>query len=438
YAFLAPGFALARPSPFGAAVFSAFVAGLPAALAAWGVRRCGAPRLAVAAALVTLVLPLTIESARNFLLDQPVTLVAGLAAIAWLAAAQRPGWWRFALFAALAAFAALVKGNGLLVALIPPIEIALSRRWALLRDLRLWAAGAAALLVIVPWYLVSFRISAGGFNYAPGLDYAWEALVYNCAAILANIGWVGVLLAVIGAVAGFREAAARLALAVIVATLVCQSAIPVALADRYVLPLLPWCVMLAALGVRFLWERLRILAVALGIGALVVPAMAFANLAPKPDIGAPAIADAMVRSPGIWMVDGRAGGEGAIIAAAAYADAGKRRLWVARASQWLSTSDFMGRDYRLSVHSPEEAAGVLGRLGARGVVVIREKMRPAYPHSVILLRAMTPPRFAVAQRPFPRGAGVTNVARRVAPVEAHPELLSDGAGSRNFQMMGKF
>ena len=46
---------------------------------------------------------------------------------------------------------------------------------------------------------------------------------------------------------------------------------------------------------------------------------------PKPDIGAPAIAARM--QPGIWLIDGRAGGEGAVIAEATYADGGRHAIW---------------------------------------------------------------------------------------------------------------
>ncbi|MEI2598333.1 hypothetical protein V8940_19355, partial [Acinetobacter pittii] len=86
--------------------------------------------------------------------------------------------------------------------------------------------------------------------------------------------------------------------------------------------------------------------------AFITPITTLTNATVKPDLGAPAIAQSMIDAPGIWLVDGRAGGEGAVIAAAAYADGGRRRIWVARASQWLSTSDFMGRDYSLTARSP--------------------------------------------------------------------------------------
>ncbi|MEG3082134.1 glycosyltransferase family 39 protein [Sphingomonas sp. PB2P12] len=442
YALIAPLFAILRPSAFGAAILSAFIAGLPASLVGWGLFRAGTPRLAIAAAFAVLLLPLEAESARYFLLDQPVTLVVGLAAIAWLAAADRPSWSRLALFSALAVFSTLVKGNGLLVALVPAIDIVLSWRWPLLRDRKLWIAGAITGLLILPWYLISFKISAGGFNYAPGLAYAWDSLVANLRAVHANLGWSGIFLVVIGTIKGWQDprsgAVVRLSVSVILATLIFQAAIPVALVDRYILPLLPWCAILAALGVQALWTLAavyRAAAVACTVATLAIPAVALAHLPAKPDLGAPAIARTIIDTPGIWLVDGRAGGEGAVIAAAAYADGGQRRIWVARASQWLSTSDFMGRGYVLTARTPSEARATLDQLGIRGVVIVGERMRFAYPHSVVLANAVRTPDYSQRQTSFPVGLGATSVAVRAGPITPRPDLLATGSGSHNFSTM---
>ncbi|WP_312487329.1 glycosyltransferase family 39 protein [Sphingomonas sp.] len=444
YALLAPLFALTWPSPFAAAIGSAFLAGLPALLVFWGLNRIGAPRFGLAAALAMLTLPLVGDSARAFLLDQPVALVVGLGAIAWLRAAEAPGWGRFALFGMLAAFAPLVKGNGALIALVPAIEIALARRWAILRDRRLWSVAVATLLVVAPWYAVSFRISAGGFNYAPGPAYAWLALSTNVAALVADLGWIGTVAMVVGATMGWRDARAlpvvRLAIAVIVATLAFQSLIPVALDPRYILPATPWAMMLIAMALLLLWRRGgmgRAAAVMVGLAALIAPLTALVHLAPKRDMGAPAIVATMRTAPGIWMVDGRAGGEGAIIAEAAYQDRGRHALWTARASQWLSGSDFMGRGYHLIARTPGEAMAILDGIGVAGAVVVRDRTRDAYPHSAILRKAVASGDFRVVQARYPQGDGEVIVAVRRHPIAPYPERLSQGDISRNLKAMAR-
>ncbi|WP_454882666.1 ArnT family glycosyltransferase [Sphingomonas oryzagri] len=445
YALLAPVFAVARPSPFGAALLSAFIAGLPALTIAWALGRVGARRWGVVAAFAYLLLPLVANEAHYFRLDQPVALVTGLAAIAWFRATERPGLWRYLLFGALAAFATLTKGNGALAVLIPAIDIAMAGRWRQLADWRLWAAAVATVLVVAPWYYVSFKISAGGFNYALGPAYAWLSLTTDAAAIYAALGFVGTLAALFGTIAGWRIAEfrpiVRLSVAVIIATLVFQAAIPVAIEDRYVLPAVPWLVVLAVIGPVTAARRSRIGAAgpAVLLAASLLPfVVALLRQPPKPDIGAPAIARRMGTTPGIWLIDGRAGGEGAVIAEAAYVDNGHRAIWAARASQWLSTSDFMGRDYALSVHSPAEARAALDRLGVRGVVSIAERGKLAYPHSALLRAAIRLPGFGIdGDQPFFEGVGSSVIAMRDVPVTPHPDLLISGSGSVDVAAMGK-
>jgi hypothetical protein len=444
YALLAPLFAAIRPSPFGAAILSAFVAGLPALLIVWALARIRATCWGVVAAFGYLLLPLVANEARYFRLDQPVALIAGLAAIAWFRATERPSLGRYLLFGALAAFATLTKGNGALVILVPALDMLMAWRWRPLADWRLWLAAAATLLVVAPWYYVSFKISASGFNYAPGPAYAWLSLTTDAAAIVATLSWPGVAAASLGAIEGWRNpstrAVTRLAVATILATLVFQAAIPVALEDRYALPAIPWLVVLGSIGVVASLPRKRITAGLIGLLMLVslIPAVSvLLHQPPKPDIGAPAIAVRMQGAPGIWLVDGRAGGEGAVIAEAAYVDDGHRTIWAARASQWLSTSDFMGRGYQLRVHSPGEARGVLDRLGVRGVVSIAEKGQLAYPHSELLRQATEMPGFVQTDQRFAGGPGSALVAIRTTPVSPHPALLASGSGSADLASMNK-
>lgn len=444
YGLLAPLFAVARPSPFGAALLSAFIAGLPALLVLWAMDRAGARRWGIVAAFAYLLLPIVANEARYFRLDQPVALVAGLAAIAWFRASERPGLWRYLLFGAFAAFATLTKGNGALVMLVPALDILMAARWRQLLDWRLWVAALATLLVVAPWYYISFKIAAGGFNYAPGPAYAWLSLQADGAAIFANLGWIGIGLAVFGAIAGWRSEATRritaLSVAVIVATLAFQAAIPVALEDRYILPAMPWLVVLITIGLLALARLHRLAPIMAALLALVILAPAVVMLVsapPKPDIGASAIAAQMAREPGIWMIDGSARAEGAVIAAAAYADQGRHAIWTVRASQWLSTSDFMGRGYQLSVHSPAEAHAVLDKLGVRGVVSIADRPQLAYPHSALLREAIALPGFDKIIQPFPRGAGSNLIALRTASITPQHGLLATGSGSTDAASMSK-
>jgi hypothetical protein len=443
YMIEAPWFAVMRPSPYGALLLSAFVAGLPSGAIVWAFARMGRLRLGFALAAFYVLLPLVVDGGRYLLLDQPVALVVALATIAWARAAERPGWGRFLVFALLAAACPLVKGNGALIALVPAIDIALTGRWRLLRLPALWGAALVTLVLVVPWYWLSFKISAGGFNYDPGLAYAALAMSANATVVYANFGIGGIALALLGAVSAFRSSGpeariGRLAISVVAATLILQSTVPAALEPRYVTPLLPWLVVLAGIGIVTLWQAgtaPRAAGAVLGVMAVAPAALALWTIAPKPDIGAPELARAMVREGGIWLVDGRAGGEGALIAEAAYADNGAKRVWISRASQWLSSSDFMGRDYVLTATSPEAAREVLDRIGVAGVVSIAEKHQPAYPHSVVLNRAVNAGGYTIGLHDFAAGAGQSVLARRDLAVTPNVALIRQNSGSANVGKM---
>ncbi|MEN3746994.1 glycosyltransferase family 39 protein [Sphingomonas sp. HF-S3] len=444
YLVQSPVFALLRPSPLGALAISAVVAALPAGAIAWTFDRMGRRMLGLALALSYVALPLVSDSARYILLDQPVALAVALAAIAWMHASDAPQSRRFLLFALLAAAAVLIKGNGALIALVPAIDIALTGRWHLLRRPGLWIAAAVALMLVAPWYWLSFRISAGGFNYEPGLAYAALSLRANAAALFGNLGPAGITLALTGAVSAFRTTdvmetrIARLSLAVIASTLVFQAIVPAAIEPRYIAPMLPWMLVLIGIGLTALW-RLRPVGRRLAVPAAMLAALpaclALASLAPKPDIGAPALGREMADTGGLWLVDGRAGGEGSLIAAAAYADRGAMRIWVGRASQWLSTSDFMGQDYRLAADTPDQVQAILDRLGTSGVVSAAERNALAFPHSRLLREAVVSDGYATSRRPFTRGNGTMMVARRIGRITPNPALIERNTGSANVGRM---
>jgi 4-amino-4-deoxy-L-arabinose transferase-like glycosyltransferase len=443
YMLEAPLFALFRPSPLGALVLAAFVAGLPAGAIAWAMQRIGRVRLGCVLGCGYLLLPLVVDGGRYLLLDQPVALAVALAAIGWGRASDKPGWWRFLIFALLAAACPLVKGNGALIALVPALDIALTGRWRLLRLPALWVAALVTMAIVAPWYWLSFSISAGGFNYAPGLEYAGFAITANALAIWSNFGAAGLALALAGAASAFRNVPAaeariaRLSLAVVLATLIFQSIVPAALEPRYITPLLPWLVVLAGLGIVALAREgglIRTSGLLMAPLALVPAVWALWLLPPKTDLGAPALARQIVRTEGLWLVDGRAGDEGALIAQTAWSDAEAKKTWISRASQWLSTSDFMGRDYRLTAHSPAEALAVLDRLGAKGVVSVFEGDRYAYPHSK-LLHSATRAGFTSVRTGFSTRDGSVSIARRDLPAAPNVTLIEQNSGSANVAKM---
>jgi hypothetical protein len=168
-----------------------------------------------------------------------------------------------------------------------------------------------------------------------------------------------------------------------------------------------------------------------------LPAALFlASMPHKPDIRSVDFGTSIVEVGGIWMVDGRAGDEGALIASAAWLDGGQRKVWVVRASQWLSASDFMGRGYRLVTPDPASARALLDRMGVEGVISIAERRRYAYPHSPILYRATLLGGFSPLPVPLPLGDGTAYRAIRLIEAVPDPAYLEGNLGSQNLSRMG--
>jgi hypothetical protein len=268
-------------------------------------------------------------------------------------------------------------------------------------------------LVVVPWYLVTAKISAGGFNYQAGLPYAWQALSSNLRFLSNNLSLPGMALALFAIIAEWRARRVDTArwnivagmIALILSTLVLQSIVPVDIVDRYMAPALPAMMVLALMGT---WRLVaytlsgtperRHAAWRIGAGAAIVIAMLapgvehIATRLPKSDVGAPAAAALVApgASPSITVVDGSAGYEGAMIAAAAVNDP-HLRGYIVRSSKILADSNFMGTTYSLKFASNAQVLAELARLGVQNVVLVRARDLPAFPHSVQLLAALAEP-----------------------------------------------
>lgn len=463
YALVAATFQLLPATPPVAMVVNLVLSTLPALFVGVVVGRLAGPGAAIAACIWYGVLPIVVQSQMFFMTDQAVTAWACAAAAAWVVHAARPGLASALAFAALAAAAVLTKGSGWLVGLLPALHIALTGRWHLLRDGRLYFAAAAAAIVLAPWYFVTARLTAGSWAFEPGLDYAFASVAANAAAIAGSLGPVGVLLAgyeLVQAARGRRLDARRwdwcaVCAALVIATLALHAVVPASLEMRFMAPALPAGVTLAALGLSRLLAGQpagrRAIALALAGVVLLWPAARFlTTTAPKVDLraadAASAIADASrpgglgtAAAPSIWLIDGTAGAEGAMIAEVAVRDAA-RSIYLTRSSQLLSQSDWNGRHYRLLVRDETDTLTRLRALGVRGVAVIFRDGAAAAPHTGLLLRALGAPgsgyRLAHRFEHRHRAAGHTELWIATQPVHADLAGLRAATFPAKFKSLG--
>ena len=421
YGMIAPAFWILPATTKTALAVNLLVSALPGLGVAWLLHRLAGRTAALACAALWALAPLTLEGFAFFMLDQPLAACAFAAAMAWAAFAnsRKPMW--VLLFSCLTAVAILIKGNGWLLVFVPPLHIALTGEWRLLRDWRLWAAAALGALLVGPWYAATAGISADGFNYSPGPAYAAHALLFNLEALALNLG-LALPLAAWGAVVEWgrrRDDARRWSLvavcvALLLATLVLQSLVPVDLDARYMAPSMPGCAALAILGGLDLLERLPRAAVAAALLLLVPGVVHLAEREPKLGFR---MEEASAGAVGAWLVDGGSAAEGAFTAAMAVRDPALRDYAV-RGSKLLAESDFMGRGYRSKFSAPEPVLGELRRLGIGGVVIAGRPGVPPEPHTALLRSALRTPgsgyRLSTVL-PFRGRPGATEVYRSDRP-----------------------
>jgi hypothetical protein len=416
---------LALPAtPQAAFIINLLVSALPAAALGLALARLAGWRTALAGCLLYVLTPLALEGQAFFMLDQALTACCLAAAATWLSYTERPGWLYALLFAALCAMAVLIKGNGWLIALVPPLHILLTRGWRLLASPKLYVAALAAGAVIVPWYWLTASISADGFNYHAGLPYAWQALTANLHTLFKNLGAASFVLAALALVLEHRQRRAApqrwslvsLALSMILATLILQSVVPVDIDARYLAPALPAFALLAALGLYHICSGLRAriavpLAAMLALTMLLPGITHIVTRGPKVDMRAADIQAAPSSASSVWVIDGSSGAEGALIARLAVQDPGLKDYAV-RASKLLASSDFMGTRYALRFQQPQQVLDELQRLGVRYVVLVRLDNQLPFEHSAQLAAALQlpgAPFHRVATLPHRNRSGVTEV-----------------------------
>jgi hypothetical protein len=406
YGFLGILFTVLPPTMPVVFAINVLCAALPALGVGASLAMLGGRRAAMAGTLVYALTPLVLEGHTMFMVDQPLAACLVAATAVWIAYVRQPGWSKALGFALLAALAVLIKGNGWLVVFIPLFHIMLTARWTLLLSFRLYVAAALMAAIVVPWYVLTAKIAADGFNYHAGLDYAMMALGANLRALMENVTPVGMALAVYSIVAEFRERHCSTlrwnivsgAISLLMATLVLQSLIPVDIVSRYMVPALPALVMLAVLGgQRLLMQSSLAISPQTRMVSGVTLAMVMASpgilhlvqRVPKADTGVAQVANRLSgeAQPLLTVIDGPPAAEGAFIADMAVRDHGLQG-YVIRSSKLLAESNFMGSSYSLKFSAPGQVLAELRRLGVRHVVIVRDNDRPAFPHSTQIRDAL--------------------------------------------------
>jgi len=390
---------------------------------------------AIAAGLLCAALPLTQRYTSIVMSDILLVIFCLLATAAFCRFLERPGFRWSLIFGCLAALACLVKGSGLLLALVPPAMILLTGKFHVLKTAALWIAPVPVLLVVVPWIALTYHITARGMVDLSFAEYIAISLPYYIGGMFRVFGIWLLFTAVSGAVVlVLRTWKSRVALdarsasflALPAATVLFYGVVPSGMDDRYLLPLVAGVIGLGAVAANVLagffhqhWNIRNDLAGALA--ALIWFGLFGAThfyVPPKLFIGFGEVVRQIQQSdsPGHVLIVSDSTGEGAFIAELALSEVRPGTL-THRSSKLLAESDWLGRDYKIRIESRDELSQLLSEAGVQWIVIdstIPEGRMAAH-HELMFKFMEVPENFVVVKE--------SGILRRGSPIDATVTLF---------------
>jgi hypothetical protein len=246
------------------------------------------------------------------------------------------------------------------------------------------------------------NFSASSFNYYFGVNYGIEALLQNLLILYQNAGPFGLILALFALMRCWSAGDEKKELAVIVpiaismitVALLSQSFVPVDIVSHYMMPAMPFLLLLSILGVvemKYLAcfeKHTRILRSIQAMAILLLLMPGLMNLlaaSPQRDLRMAEAAEKIVDSQQnlVVVVDGSPAGEESFIAEKLVTSKA-RGLYVVRTSKILTESGFMGINYPSPVQTPAEVGAILRNLGAQYIVMERTEGEKQFPYSSLL------------------------------------------------------
>jgi hypothetical protein len=322
------------------------------------------------------------------------------AVIAWARYLSAPSLWRNVCFGILASAAILVKGDGLALALVPPLTLLLTRDLSLPRRRDFWASPAIVLVLCGPFYIWTTPIASLGWvgGSKPSVAYVAATAPEMCAALVRELGAPLLVLTGAGLVAALAMARLRQnpvvssTLSFLAGGLLFQLIVPAGMEDRKLYYLLPACLAIASAGTYVLISRWRPALSPGKVGALaalllLAGAIGHFDIVRRYDRGFRYVAGLLEREikgkHAVILVSSNYLGEGLLVASIAEGHP-RPAPYVVRANQVLADVGWATRGYHLRAATVEMVSQELTNIQPAFVVLDYASGREPVPHDDLL------------------------------------------------------
>ncbi len=387
-----------------------FLAALTAAVGwfTWSILRARfSPGVSVGAVLILLSLPAFQEYSHDVMAEMLMALLVLLAVIAYGSYIDSGRWQAAAWFGIWSALALLTKGSGIQLAFIPPLTLAITGRWRLLRRFSFWLPAGIVLVLALPWYAYVPDAQHESVARFGGVAVEYSRFTESIALWGEFLGLIPSLAALAGVavvIAAIRKRTIQGVWIALMAALLGAYTTRLflgAFEARHLVVSLPLLLIFAAAG----WDRIfdRDLlrrwrsggtsrSVAAAVAAVAVAGLIGFNISrshAKTHFGYAELAQELLAQhrfrSSVLLVCSDSTGEGMLISETAMHEQRPGHI-ILRASKMLASSDWMGYDYRPLFDDLEQQLRLVEAIPA-GVIVIDDAGRNT-PHGRLLYQGI--------------------------------------------------
>ena len=353
--------------------------------------------VAVSATVFLMSIPIMQTFSSQLMAEMLLALLALLAVIAYGRYLDSGRWQAAALFGLWSSLAMLTKGTGIELAFLPVGAVVLGHRWDLVKRFSFWLPAILVVSLAGPWYWFAPDARHESVTQFGGVHFqsrrmletltSWGRML-GPATILAMVG-IAVYCGKLWRERGKGGKGIYLAgLSLLIGAYLFRVLVA-AWGPRQLLTTIPVLAMFSVAGFFWLFSRTRIPMAIAGIAAAVLILVNIARAPVKPHYRFDEAAQSLVSNPrfadSVMLVCSGPTGEGVFIAEVAMREARPGHV-VLRASKMLSSSNWMGKNYRVRFEREGDMLQYLEEIPV-GLVVIDSEGQKAS-HGQLLLRVL--------------------------------------------------